>query len=83
VVRSRHPNKEIEAAVSYAESRGWSWRKVQGHAWGKLLCPKHDREGCKVFVWSTPSGKENHAKSIVRSVDRCPHAHSDIENENL
>ena len=60
--RPRHPNKEIEAAVAYAEEQGWSWFKVKGHAWGKLNCARHDRNGCTVFVWSTPKVPENHAR---------------------
>src|SRR4029453_6653503 len=35
--RPRHPKKEVEDAVAYAESRCWTWRK-QGH-WGRLFCP--------------------------------------------
>ena len=45
--RPRHPNKEIEAAVAYAEAQGWTWHKVGGHAWGKLYCRHHDRDGCE------------------------------------
>lgn len=71
--RPTHPNKEIEAAVTYAEDQGWSWIKVKGHAWGKLLCAKHDREGCTLFVWSTPKKPEYHAKQLRRDIDRCPH----------
>jgi hypothetical protein len=71
--RPKHPSKEIEAAVACAEEQGWSWFKVKGHAWGKLYCAHHDRDGCKTFVWSTPKNAENHAKQIMRHVDRCPH----------
>ena len=81
--RSSHPNKEIEAAVAYAEQQGWSWAKVNGHAWGKLLCPHHDREGCKIFIWSTPRSPENHAKQIRRDVDRCPHQEEEENDENV
>jgi hypothetical protein len=35
VARSSHPNKEIEAAVAYAEERGWVWTKVKGHVLGE------------------------------------------------
>jgi len=72
--RPRHPNKEIEDAVRYAEAKGWSWVKLKGHGWGKLLCPHHDREGCQIFVWSTPRRPESHARGIRRDVDRCPHS---------
>jgi hypothetical protein len=75
--RPWHPNKEIEAAVAYAESLGWRWRKAHGHAWGRLLCPKNDRDGCQLSVWSTPKNPQNHARAIRRAVDRCAHAHGE------
>jgi hypothetical protein len=71
--RPAHPNKEIEAVVAYAETKGWSWIKVSGHAWGKLYCAHHDRDGCKVFVWSTPRSPQNHAKNLKRAIDQCVH----------
>jgi hypothetical protein len=70
---ARHPNKEIEAAVAYAERQGWSWHPVKGHAWAKLYYAHHDTDGCKIFVWSTPRVPEHHARQIRREVDRCPH----------
>ncbi|MBI5128980.1 MAG: hypothetical protein HZA66_06030 [Rhodopseudomonas palustris] len=73
VGRPTHPSKEIEAAVSFAEEQGWSWVKVSGHAWAKLLCPHHDRDGCVLFVWSTPRNPENHARQLLRQIARCPH----------
>ncbi len=71
--RPRHPDKEIEAAVTYAEQHGWVWFKVKGHAWGKLYCTRHDRDGCRLFVWSTPKSPGNHARQLKRMVDHCPH----------
>ena len=71
--RPRHPNKEIEAAVAHAEAQGWTWFPVKGHAWGKLYCRHRDRDGCDIFIWSTPRVPEHHARHIVRQVDRCPH----------
>ncbi|MDR3423292.1 MAG: hypothetical protein P4L80_18980 [Xanthobacteraceae bacterium] len=81
--RPRHPDKDIEAAVAYAEEQGWTWFKVKGHAWGKLYCPYHDRDGCKTFVWSTPQNGGNHAKQIIRDVDRCPHKEEEKNDENV
>jgi hypothetical protein len=81
--RSRHPDKDIEAAVAYAEERGWTCFKVKGHAWGKLYCPHHDRDGCTVFVWSTPRSAGNHAKHIIREVNRCPHQEEEENDENV
>ena len=71
MARARHPNKEIEDAVRYAESQGWTLRK-QGH-WGRLYCAHADRDGCQVGVNSTPRNAGAHARQIIRAVDRCPH----------
>ena len=71
--RKRQPHKEIEKVVAYAESIGWRFVCGSGHAWAYLYCPKNDRSGCKVGVWSTPKNPENHARHIHRQVDSCPH----------
>jgi hypothetical protein len=73
--RPRHPNKEIEAAVSHLESLGWIWKKAgtSAHAWGRMLCAHHDRNGCQVSVWSTPRNPQKHAASLMRAGKRCPH----------
>ncbi|SNT59687.1 hypothetical protein SAMN05216374_5481 [Tardiphaga sp. OK246] len=81
--RPLHPNKEIEAAVAYAEQNGWSWVKVKGHAWAKLLCAHHDREGCAVFVWSTPRNPQNHARQLRREIDRCPHREQEDSDDRI
>jgi len=73
MTRPRHPNKHVEKAIRYAESRGWCVEMSQGHAWGRLLCPQSSREGCIVSVWSTPRKPENHARHIWREIDLCPH----------
>jgi hypothetical protein len=73
--RPRHPKKEVEEAVAYAESKGWRWRK-QGH-WGYLYCPCADRSGCWVGVWGTPKNAGTHAKQIFRAIKNCPHGERD------
>lgn len=83
MARPRHPNKEIEAAVRYAESMGWKLYLSPGHAWGHLLCPLNTRKGCRVPVWSTPRSPENHAKGIMRAIDRCPECHGVLDDEDL
>ncbi len=83
MARSRHPNKEIEAAVAYAESLDWAVKPVSGHAWGRLYCAHHSRDGCMVSVWSTPRNAENHARSIIRDVDRCPHQEPEEGNGDV
>lgn len=73
--RKRHPNKEIEQAIKYAESKLWRYMKPgkSAHAWGRLLCPLQKVEGCAMSVWSTPRNPSIHAKQIYRRVDACPH----------
>ncbi len=71
--RPRHPNKEIERALEYAESHGWAVRISDGHAWGRILCPYHTVEGCQISIWSTPKVPEHHARRIIKIVERCDH----------
>ena len=71
--RTRHTSKEIEAAVAYAESKGWTLIPAKGHAWGILRCPRARRDGCSMSVYSAPRSAENHADDIRRFVDRCTH----------
>lgn len=73
----RHPSKEIEAAIRYAEDHGWT-RALHsgGHAWGKIRCPYNDQECrygtfCSKSVWSTPRVPEDMADAIRRVVDGC------------
>ena len=75
--RPRHPDKEVEDAVLYAESLGWRVR-MQGH-WGRLYCPHADRDGCQVGVNGTPRNAGDHARQILRAIDRCPHQETDDE----
>ncbi len=73
--RPRHPNKEIENAVRYAENEGWGYRATghSSHAWGRLLCPLRQQDGCLMSIWSTPRVPINHARQIQRKVDQCYH----------
>jgi len=75
-MRKKHPNKEIEAVLCYAESRGWHVVERQGHAWGSVRCPQH-REDCRcglfcqMSVWSTPRNPEAHARQLRQKIDGC------------
>lgn len=74
----RHPDKDIEDAVQHAEDHQWTWRKGRGHAWGIIRCPWNDsacRNGtfCQASIWSTPRNSVQHARHILRVVDRCIH----------
>lgn len=83
MARTSHPNKHIEAAIAYAELNGWEVKKSNGHAhaWGRLLCAFHDRDGCQISVWSTPKVPENHARALIKSIDRCPHVEKEESDE--
>jgi hypothetical protein len=71
---ARHPNKEIEAALQYAEGLGWTViESPRGHGWGMIRCP-YGRGGCQKSIWSTPKDPYGHARSIRQYVDRCSHA---------
>lgn len=74
--RKKHPNKEIEMAIQYAESRGWRYKKAgnSAHAWGRLLCLLENREGCSMSIWSTPINTDIHARQIRKRVNACPHS---------
>jgi hypothetical protein len=76
--RKRHPHKEIEEAVQYAENKGWLYKKPgrSSHAWGRLLCPERSKDGCQMSVWTTPRIAENHARQIRQKVNSCPHGKS-------
>jgi hypothetical protein len=73
---ARHPSKHIQAAIEYAEARGWTFTKSgpRAHVYGMLLCPYRKRDGHRQAVFSTPRAPQNHARRIMRAVDRCPHS---------
>lgn len=80
--RAKHPNKEIESAIKFAEAKGWRYPPTgnSAHAWGRLLCSLESRDGCSMSIWSTPKNAQNHAKQIIRNVKSCPHK-GETENE--
>jgi hypothetical protein len=85
MARKKHPQKEIEKALQYAEEHGWRVEIGGGHAWGKIYCPYNDQacrcgEFCIASIWSTPRSPMNHARQIKRVVDNCT-ALSDPEVE--
>lgn len=76
MVRRCHPDKDIEAALCHAEQHGWQVVPGGSHAWGRMYCPDNDAdcrcgEFCIVSIWSTPKNATNHARALVRVVDRC------------
>ena len=73
MARPRHPNKDIEEAVQYAESRGWTFVRQGSHGWGVFHCPRRGRDGCRFTVESTPRVPRNHADRLRKAVDACEH----------
>jgi hypothetical protein len=72
MARNRHPKKEVEDALQYAEANGWSVEHTpSGHRWGVAICPGDCTP--PTSIWSTPRVAANHARQIRRNVDRCPH----------
>lgn len=76
MARPRHPKKEIEAALKYAEAHGWRVEVGGSHAWGKLYCPYNDEQCrcgdfCITSIWSTPKNPASHARLLRRVVDHC------------
>ena len=69
--RRRHPKPDVERALQYAESRGWTvWTvRTKGHRWGIAACG----HGCRHSIWGSPQNQGDHAKDIRHEVDRCPH----------
>lgn len=66
----RHPNKHIQAAIEYALKHGFTFVLGRGHCFGVIRCGV---EGgvCHKSVWSTPRSPEDHAKDLIRVVNRC------------
>ena len=75
-MRKKHPDKEIESVLKYAESKGWQIIKGSGHAWGILRCPVNDvdcrcGQFCSMSVWSTPKNAGNYARQLKKKIDSC------------
>ena len=60
---AKHQNKHIREAIKYAEEHGWTFVKAgpRAHVYGVLYCPRHDRDGHRFNVHSTPRNPETHA----------------------
>jgi hypothetical protein len=73
-----HPDKHIRAAIHYAMLRGWVFHPggKSAHCFGRLRCgiPQHKEH--MMSVWSTPGNCVNHARQIIRMVDRCSPAYT-------
>ncbi len=87
MARTRHTDKDVEAALRHAEANGWRVELGGSHAWGKIYCPYNDDECrcgefCITSVWSTPKNPGTHAKQIRRVVDNCTMHKAEREKKN-
>lgn len=76
MTRTRHPNKDIEYALRYAEHQGWRMQPGGSHTWGKMFCPHNSMQcccgdHCITCIWSTPRNPREHAERLLRVVDNC------------
>jgi hypothetical protein len=71
MARRKHSKKEVEEAICYAESMGWTVELRSGHCWARIFCPHHVEEKHRMSVYSTPRDAQDHAKDIKRIVDKC------------
>lgn len=68
--RDRHPKKDIESALRYAESHGWKVQQKKSkksHTWGRVTSPDG---GISIRVDGTPKNPSDRAKDVRRAVDR-------------
>lgn len=72
--RTRHPKKDVEQALRFAEEHGWTVTPTaSGHRWGEMVCAHEGRDACRVSMWSTPKNPGNHASRLRQRVRNCPH----------
>ncbi|SDG13285.1 hypothetical protein SAMN04515658_11339 [Idiomarina zobellii] len=75
--RPKHPKKEIEIALRYAEKNGWRVEhRGKGHCWGQMMCKQNSSmcrcgEFCITSINSTPRNEKTHAKQLKRVVNNC------------
>ncbi|NYZ69633.1 hypothetical protein H0A36_26825 [Endozoicomonas sp. SM1973] len=87
--RGRHPQKEVEEALQFAEAQGWQViERHNGHTWGVIRCPNNDKncrcgEFCQNSIWSTPRRPGTHAKQIKRYVQGCIYNDEGGDDGNL
>lgn len=72
----RHPQKDINAAISRALDDGWEYDKSNGgssHRHGTLKCPCElcYPDSHNIVVYSTPRNPTQRARDIDRAVAKC------------
>lgn len=67
-----HPDKHIRAAIDYALAQGWIFHPggKSAHCFGRLICGTAHHPEHMMSIWSTPAVPINHARQLIRMVDR-------------
>ena len=61
-VHPKHPKKEVNDALDYADQQGFEVeRTVSGHRWGRITCTC----GASVSIWSTPKSPHDHGRQVA------------------
>jgi hypothetical protein len=73
-LRSKHPKKDVEAALQDAEAEGFRIETGRGH-WGVMYCPGARGRSLPGALLDLEHSRQrrNHAKQIRRYVARCPY----------
>ncbi|CAH3411882.1 hypothetical protein AI2711V1_1396 [Raoultella ornithinolytica] len=68
-----HPDKHIRAAIDYTLVQVWIFHPggKSAHCFGRLICGMAHHPEYMMSIWSTPAVPINHARQLIRMVDRC------------
>ncbi|CAM3475233.1 TPA: hypothetical protein ACGBUC_003404 [Klebsiella variicola] len=68
-----HPDKHIRAAIARALAEGWIVIPAgrSSHCFARLICGIAEHRQHMMSIWSTPASPENHARQIIRMIERC------------
>jgi hypothetical protein len=68
-----HSKPSWREAIGSARAAGWHLQLFSGHSWGKVVCSRTMANPCAKLIFSTGKSSENHAKDLLRLIQRCPH----------
>jgi hypothetical protein len=72
--RAKHPKKDVEQALRFAEENGWLVRSTaRGYRWGEMICGHAGPDRSRISMLSTPTNPGKHANRLRRKVRNCPH----------
>lgn len=72
----KHPKSFFDVVFKKARAYGWTLIEHSSHPHYTLDCPAGE---CHFLVFKTGKGGESAAKSIGRSVERCPHGAGTVD----